>query len=419
MRRLPYFTPLALSTALVSAAAIAILWWITGGGIASPGPLGSGTGDGARRGGVSSHAELSRRCSACHPAPWSGTTTSDRCLACHDEIRAELASDDGLHAHLGDVRGCLGCHTDHRGAAAELTRLDPATFPHDATGFSLAAHRKTREGEPFACADCHDQGLAQWDERRCESCHREEQPALMVAHVAAWGEDCRACHDGVDRYGDAFDHAATRFALAGKHTVAECAACHPDVRTASGFAAAPERCADCHGDDDVHKGRYGDDCGKCHDAAGWKPATFDHARTSFPLTGAHVDVACAGCHAAGKYEATPTACVACHPMPDDHRGTFGDDCAGCHGTSTWKGATFDHRFPLDHGSSRAVACKTCHPAGYRTYDCYGCHEHTPAGIARKHQKEGIADFRDCMKCHPTGREEEGEHERGGDDDDDD
>lgn len=408
MRRLPFLSPLALGAALATAVVVAAMWWLTGGGLASPGPLGGGTGDGVRRGGVSSHAGLDHRCGACHPAPWTAATTSDRCLACHDEIQAELAGADGLHAHFRATRSCLACHTEHRGRDGALTGIDAASFPHAATGFSLAAHRRTRAGCAFACADCHDQALTRWDEQRCETCHRAEQPALMTTHVAAWGADCRACHDGVDRFGAAFDHARTRLALAGKHAALACQQCHPDVRRAAGFADAPERCVDCHRDDDAHRGRYGEDCGRCHGDAGWKPARFDHGTTAFPLTGAHVRATCAACHPDQRYQGTATACASCHPMPADHRGTFGDNCAGCHSTDTWARARFDHRFPIDHGDGRAVPCKTCHPVDYRSYTCYGCHEHTIDNIARKHRKEGIGDYRPCARCHPTGREDEGD-----------
>jgi hypothetical protein len=44
----------------------------------------------------------------------------------------------------------------------------------------------------------------------------------------------------------------------------------------------------------------------------------------------------------------------------------------------------------------------------RTYGCYGCHEHEPAEIEHKHLEEGIADFGNCVNCHPTGREDEAE-----------
>ena len=412
MRRLPFLTPLAGLSVLATLAVIGGLWWLTGGTIASPGRLSASRGDGAVRGGVASHAELEERCAACHPPPWSGEVTSDRCLACHDEVRAEIAHREGLHSKLGDARRCLGCHTDHRGRDARLTAIDRARFPHAATGFSLAAHPRMRDDRPFACGDCHEESVSTWEPGRCEACHRADQPDLMSAHVAAWGSDCRACHDGVDRFGAGFDHARTRLALEGAHAGLDCRRCHEGVRTAADFAAAPERCVGCHRDDDGHAGRFGDDCGRCHGAAAWKPASFDHAKTRFPLTGGHVRVACADCHAGGRYQGTPTSCVACHPMPADHAGTFGDGCAACHRTDTWKGARFEHRFPLDHGARGPSACETCHPEGYQTYTCYGCHEHTPARIESEHREEGISDLRDCARCHPTGREEEGERGEG-------
>ena len=34
--------------------------------------------------------------------------------------------------------------------------------------------------------------------------------------------------------------------------------------------------------------------------ASWQKRTFDHAKTSFPLTGQHQAVACASCHPARK-----------------------------------------------------------------------------------------------------------------------
>lgn len=413
MRRLPFFTRTALAATLVTCLGVGAVWAATGGGIASPGALSASVGDGQPRGGVRAHAGLARRCSACHPPPWSGATTSSSCLDCHAEVRAELASRRGLHARLGDTRRCVACHTEHGGSDAELTRLDAERFPHDVTGFSLTAHRRTSAGREFLCADCHGRDLLRFEAARCERCHRDYQRELMATHVAQWGADCRACHDGVDRFGRGrFDHGRTRLPLEGQHATLACTRCHEGVRAAAGFAEAPERCVDCHRARDVHAGRFGDDCARCHGAGAWMPATFDHARSGFPLTGAHVRAACAACHEGGSFAGTPRDCVACHAEPREHLGRFGTACGGCHGTDTWQGATFRHAFPLSHGSRAPVPCATCHTAGYETYTCYGCHAHTPAGIEREHREEGISDLRDCARCHPTGREHEGGGERG-------
>jgi hypothetical protein len=67
---------------------------------------------------------------------------------------------------------------------------------------------------------------------------------------------------------------------------------------------------------------------------------------------------------------------------------------------------------------------------YSAYTCYGCHEHSQEKIRRKHIKEGIRDYANCVECHrnadehdirgPYGREGKGERKRAGrkhDDDD--
>ena len=37
----------------------------------------------------------------------------------------------------------------------DLTHVDREGFDHETTGFSLAAHEKTKAGAPFRCSDCH------------------------------------------------------------------------------------------------------------------------------------------------------------------------------------------------------------------------------------------------------------------------
>ena len=55
-------------------------------------------------------------------------------------------------------------------------------------------------------------------------------------------------------------------------------------------------------------------CQQCHSTTTWTSATFDHATTGFPLTGAHSTVQCAPCHVNGNYNLTTanTTCVSCH-----------------------------------------------------------------------------------------------------------
>ena len=85
----------------------------------------------------------------------------------------------------------------------------------------------------------------------------------------------------------------------------------------------------------------------------------------------------------------------------------GFDCVACHTSATWSPANLRyHTFPLDHGGAGDVACQVCHPDGYVTYTCFGCHEHESERTERRHRREGLRDIADCVLCHTTGEVEE-------------
>lgn len=331
---------------------------VGGGAIFSPGPLNAQAGE-QKLGDVRTHADLSRRCEACHAPFWGREIMSDRCLGCHTEIEAELKDLSSLHGTLmtGAFTPCQQCHTEHQGVSAELTVIDRASFPHQATGYALRAHRRLANGDPFTCASCHPQSLTHFELLTCEHCHYEIDAAFTQAHINTFGPACLACHDGLDSYGTAFDHSTTSFPLAGKHASTACAGCH-------------------QGQNDLI-----------------------------------------------NLQATSQECYACHKEVDAHNGQFGQNCAACHTVNSWTPAAFNgpHSFPMDHGADRASPCQTCHVDNLQTYTCYACHEHTPIEIEEKHLEEGIRDFQDCTRCHPTGREEdreEDEHSREDENDDD-
>ena len=64
---------------------------------------------------------------------------------------------------------------------------------------------------------------------------------------------------------------------------------------------------------------------------------FDHAKTRYPLTGLHAQVACAKCHTPGqdgkpRYTGIPfNQCTDCHSDP--HHGSFAQGCQACHNTA--------------------------------------------------------------------------------------
>lgn len=338
-------------------------------------------------------------CSDCHSDDIS-RLDPQICDTCHRQM------DKGfMTAHtLSFGSACLACHD---GVDSLVTNFD-----HNKFQFKIVGGHANLD-----CAKCHAgaRGLGDFQAtlQDCYSCHRNDDP-----HEGQFGMDCAACHT-VDGWLPArFDHNLSAFKLEGEHAEARCEQCHLNNL----YKGTPTDCYSCHKQDDEHGGQFGTDCAACHNPSDWEDATFDHSRGNFPLTGAHVSVACERCHSGGQFKGLATACVACHAEPSFHAGLFGADCAACHSTTAWVPAQFNgqHAFPLGHGGG--ASCATCHPSSFTTYTCYGCHEHNEIKIRSKHLKEGISNFQNCVQCHPTGREHEGGDkggDDGGDDDDDD
>jgi hypothetical protein len=471
--KLGCLSPLALVSFFLAVLALLVAEILNGNAMFSPGTL------------HAAHAEIGDDCGQCHAPFWSSERMTERCLVCHTEIQAELGDSSTLHGTLvkGANSTCQSCHTEHAGPSAVLTVMDTATFPHAATGFALAAHRTRSPGIPFACSDCHTESISRFDQQTCAECHRALDAAYMEKHQAAFGAECLACHDGVDRYGN-FSHSQTAFDLTGAHLQVECSACHAGARTVADLQSTDRACESCHLKDDAHAGQFGTNCGVCHSPEGWQPAQFDHNLAAFKLEGKHATAQCENCHQNGQYKGTPTDCYSCHQADDAHDGQYGTACETCHTPTDWKNATFDHNlsrfpltgahvtvqcenchqnrvfkgtptecaachrepeyhagmfpgqacsqchtttawrpaqytgphtFPMNHGQEggRVNACADCHQPTLTTWTCYTCHDQ--AEITRKHTKEGISNFSDCLSCHPTGQEKEG-GEGGGDDD---
>jgi hypothetical protein len=179
-----------------------------------------------------------------------------------------------------------------------------------------------------------------------------------------------------------FNHVNSIFKLTGKHLSIACTKCHADLK----FKGTPTVCYSCHAANDHHGGKYGTNCGACHSTSAWKPATFDHNLSKFPLTGAHVNVACAACHSNGVFAGTPTNCSACHNDPTFHAGAFGLNCVSCHTTSAWRPAKFTLSHPKPSGGDGGsginhgrTTCRTCHPSTVHQYTCVACHKNGVPG----------------------------------------
>jgi hypothetical protein len=386
---------------------------LTGGGLFSPGKLNAQQKGHGQFGGVNSHADLSQTCSACHVPPWSGQTMADRCLACHTDVRSQIDGHQSLHGRLANNTQCRNCHTEHKGEHAALTDL--AAFDHNCAAFALTGRHASVE-----CGACHTSGTHKGTAATCAGCHAEPK-----AHPGKFGTDCAKCHATADWHatsfssgggnpGSTFDHSKTAFPLTGHHVSVDCKKCHVN----NTFKGTSTSCVSCHAEPTVSTHKFGTDCKKCHTPATWRLASFptggpggafDHDKTAFKLTGKHTTVACAQCHKDNTFKGTPMTCVSCHAEPKVHKGSkLGTDCARCHTTGSWSGATlgdYKHTFPVAHGRKNrgAGACNVCHNKAdtYATYTCYGCHEHTPEKVARQHKK--LANIENCAKCHKGGR----------------
>ena len=141
--------------------------------------------------------------------------------------------------------------------------------------------------------------------------------------------------------------------------------------------------------DNDHQGVQGyiynsPDCLSCH-PQGKKEGAFNHATSSFPLTGNHLTASCADCHQNG-YAGTTSVCSDCHLTsyntsvnPNHSAAGLSTECSACHNANGWAPSTFDH-------SSTGFTLLGAH----QPLQCSGCHNGTTTGLTS-----------DCVTCHQT------------------
>jgi len=343
---------------------------------------------------------LTVTCAQCHSdGVYAGKPTT--CVSCHKPDYDQTK--DPPHAAASFATTCATCHT----TATWLS----ATFDHNTTQFPLTgAHLSA------SCASCHADGVYRGKPTTCVSCHQPDYDKTTNPSHSAVGfpTDCATCHTGTTTWtGAVFNHNTTAFPLTGAHTTVACTSCHGD----GVFKGKPTTCVSCHKADydktssPAHAAAgYSTDCTLCHTTAAWQTANFDHNTTQFPLTGAHVTVACASCHGDGVFKGKPTTCVSCHQpdfdkTSDPPHGTagFATTCATCHTTTTWLGAVFDHNttlFPLT-GAHAPLSCASCHADGVfkgKPTTCVSCHQANYA--TTNDPPHGAAGFATtCADCH--------------------
>ncbi|MCB2204041.1 cytochrome c3 family protein [bacterium] len=366
------------------------------------------------------------------------------CRKCHrpENIHAKDIRSKGKSimrsTYLGLSTDCANCHEDeHRGQLKNCESCHSQKDWKDVS-FSHARARFALEGRhsSVACGKCHpekDDGKSRNGDTKylqfrgiafgnCTACHEDH-------HKGAYGKDCTQCHSPAGwkqlRIAEgSFDHSKTDFPLEGRHAAVQCMQCHTGGDFGKFAGADLSHCNVCH--EDYHLGQFAGredarDCSGCHTVAGFSPALFPaekHAKTRFPLRGAHEAIPCIRCHVETTIDGKATLrfhwealrCQDCHKDP--HDGQFAqrvssEGCESCHDTESWFVMEFDHsstKFPL-RGKHRDLLCEKCHvresdggsaARRFRFTDmsCAACHEDRHAGQFADEQGKV-----DCSRCH--------------------
>lgn len=356
-------------------------------------------------------AHKSEPCSSCHgDGVYDGKDTD--CFACHADDYNSASEPN--HREAGFPTECTNCH--------DTKTWTGATFDHDASDFPLTGAHKS---EP--CSSCHGDGVYQGKDTECYACHADDFNAASDPDHgdAGFPHECATCHSTQTWVGATFNHSNTDFPLSGAHAGAACRDCHGD----GVYQGKSTLCVDCHRDEYTQStaphhvaAHFATTCEDCHSTNSWSGGQYDHAATDFPLTGAHRAAACSSCHADAVYQGKSDDCYDCHKAeyddardPNHRTAGFPTDCAACHGTNTWDGATFDHDdqyFPIYSGKHRGEwsACSDCHTNAnqYSVFDCLGCHPHSDKRDTDSEHKE-ISGYSytsaACYRCHPSGTED--------------
>jgi hypothetical protein len=120
------------------------------------------------------------------------------------------------------------------------------------------------------------------------------------------------------------------------------------------------------------------------------------ASAHWELRGAHVAVACEGCHPQAEgFDSAPRTCIGCHEG-DKPVGHYDGDCGECHSEDSWGEGLVNHAFfPL--ADAHAISCEQCHEGDDfdgLSSECRSCHEDV--------RPDDHFDSQDCVGCHtPT------------------
>ena len=358
---------------------------------------------------IGAHAAVD--CDACHKGAANSkfTTMSTQCYSCHTADFQKTTAPNHVTGMFPTT--CDSCHG--------MDNWLNAKFDHAAVGFPLTNGHAV---PPRQCNDCHVNNNFVLSSTACTSCHMPDfQRTTNPNHVAAnFPTNCVQCHSTIAWSPAKFDHSMVNFALTGAHTVPprQCSDCHAN----NNYNLTTTACVSCHLKDFQNTtnpghvaGGFAQTCDTCHNTSAWQPATFDHSKSGFPLTGAHnvPPRQCSDCHVNNNYSITSTACIGCHQKDYNNATTpvahaaFPTTCQQCHDTVQWSDGKFDHSttgFPLTGlHTVPPRQCTDCHVNNNYTLNsaaCVNCHLKDYQGTTNPNHV--TANFpQTCDSCHST------------------
>lgn len=181
-------------------------------------------------------------------------------LGAHEESECTACHTDGLEKPLAiECAGCHGVDDPHQETLSACGDCHGQTawdadqrFHHDLASFALVGLHRVA-----SCEQCHDSLVFSPLPAQCMDCHQDDDH-----HSGAMGSQCSSCHSPAGWSYWTFDHGlATDFPLTGAHEGVSCSGCHLPGHPADRQSRA---CAACHRSDDIHSGRFGQNCDRCH-----------------------------------------------------------------------------------------------------------------------------------------------------------
>ena len=162
------------------------------------------------------HSSLENDCNECH-TPYLGVVR-DQCVVCH-AAQTELLKKQNTAFH-SSISSCTGCHFEHQGKDASITKMDHTHLALVATEMLKNGTSNTENVElgitsllEFTRKSYHGTDTVLEKTLNCVSCHTNQD-----RHRALFGNDCSSCHDTIK-----WSIASYRHPLP---TTRDCSQCH-------------------------------------------------------------------------------------------------------------------------------------------------------------------------------------------------